>query len=663
MIPDPDYVDVSNMKDEDFEETLESDGQIDEEEVEAKNTRGKDLDWEELIHFENNQELEESEIRAEIKELMTKRKEWKTSWATNQNYSCKFQSKKGFKSCLRQIKVCFISTSHKVAVFSNMEEHCHQEDLDHVTAINYHWTGPQLDIIRNFIHFGGKNNNQIILEQLRMKGLCNGSGKYPSCAQVGTKKRNMKKASKKFENILTAPDLIRQFENKKDDPKYNYQDERVETGEEETKEPVTDFFLKNRSEKHTRTANVEDTGNKDHDDFMNNAAIEQEGDTQQYINNGLNHEITIKNDSNFKHESAKINIWCTTCNDDVLDQIKATNFCEVCDDVFCDICTADHARFKSTKSHKVEKIKPVEVDEVKPNCGSCQEEDKEVEAINHCGICDDFFCPDCTKIHARFKVTRNHPVTIVPTSAAPSPKLITAPLPTAPPGPTPKTSWGPLSKTPPSLIPEPPVNLPTEPPVNLLLDPPGSLLIESSAGTLAEAAIGLLPEPPVNVLPEPPVTLLPEPPIGLLTEASAGPLSEHHIDLLPESHINLLPELPVGLITGAAVGPLPNNPKTSATQESALPSPKDKDDCEFCGERVSKKSIRAHEKTEKCKNRRPGSRPATVILTASDNSKRSWEASTEDGGDDNRQAKRKHLCSPVASSSSGTRTRAGGDNC
>ena len=211
-MPDPDMVNVSNMNDKDFEEALE----IHEEIVElvAKNTRGKDMEWEELINFKNNKELEESEVWAEIKEFMTRRKQWTTGWATNQNYTCKFQVKMGFKSCLRQIKVCFVSSCQKIAVFSNMEEHCHQEDLDHVTAINYHWTGPQLDIIRNFIQLNGKNNNKVILDQLIVKGLCNGTGKYPTCAQVGTKKRNMKKTMKKFDNTV---DVIRQCATENDD--------------------------------------------------------------------------------------------------------------------------------------------------------------------------------------------------------------------------------------------------------------------------------------------------------------------------------------------------------------------------------------------------------------------------------------------------------------
>ena len=216
MLPDPDFIDVSTM-DENFEEDTENDVEIAEEVFEDEGVparRGKDVEWEELEVFRNNQELLDSDVQAEIKEFMTKRKEWKTGWAINQNFSCKYQNKKGFKSCPKQFKVCFVSTCHQIAVFSNTEEHCHQEDLDHVTAVNYHWTGPQQEVVVNCIKFGGKNNNKIILEQLRAKGLCNGSGKFPTCAQVGTKKRNMKKAMKKYGSLVTTADLISLCEKK-----------------------------------------------------------------------------------------------------------------------------------------------------------------------------------------------------------------------------------------------------------------------------------------------------------------------------------------------------------------------------------------------------------------------------------------------------------------
>ena len=70
-----------------------------------------------------------------------------------------------------------------------MEEHWHEEDLNHVTKVNYHWTGPQVEVIGNHIKYAGKNNNQVILRQLKEGGLSNGAGKYPTAAQVGTKRK------------------------------------------------------------------------------------------------------------------------------------------------------------------------------------------------------------------------------------------------------------------------------------------------------------------------------------------------------------------------------------------------------------------------------------------------------------------------------------------
>ena len=103
-----------------IEEGVEAEEEmIDEAETEGRRRRGKDFEWEEMVNFKNNHEFEGSEMKAEIVELMTKRKEWKTSWAINQNFTCKFLKKKGFKSCPRQLKVCLISTCFKIVVFSN----------------------------------------------------------------------------------------------------------------------------------------------------------------------------------------------------------------------------------------------------------------------------------------------------------------------------------------------------------------------------------------------------------------------------------------------------------------------------------------------------------------------------------------------------------------
>ena len=125
------------------------------------------------------------------------------------SFTCKFHKKKGFHSCPRQLHVCSLSTSKKIQVFTNDEEHEHVEDLDHITSTNYHLTSPQIQVITNYIKFGGENNNKIILKQLVDSCLFNGSGKFPTAAQVGTKKRYLKKLQKKYEPVVTTADLIK----------------------------------------------------------------------------------------------------------------------------------------------------------------------------------------------------------------------------------------------------------------------------------------------------------------------------------------------------------------------------------------------------------------------------------------------------------------------
>ena len=64
--------------DENFEEDTENDVEIAEEVFEDEVVpakRGKNVEWENLEVFRNNQELLGSDVQAEIKEFMTKRKE------------------------------------------------------------------------------------------------------------------------------------------------------------------------------------------------------------------------------------------------------------------------------------------------------------------------------------------------------------------------------------------------------------------------------------------------------------------------------------------------------------------------------------------------------------------------------------------------------------
>ena len=189
-----DYVDVAdaniNLEEDNLDDAME-------EEPTKSKGKGKDVIWEYSAEYKSSNEFNMSEFKKEIIETFTRRKSWQTEEAKNYNFCCKYQNKKGFKSCLRQLKICYLSTCHTVVVFSNLESHCHEEDLNYVTKKNYHWTSSQEKVIADHIKYPGKNNNQIILRQFKDEGLTNGSGFYPTLAQLGTKKRNMKKKNYK----------------------------------------------------------------------------------------------------------------------------------------------------------------------------------------------------------------------------------------------------------------------------------------------------------------------------------------------------------------------------------------------------------------------------------------------------------------------------------
>ena len=113
---DPDYIDVTRLNESEEEDTEDVSGT-------PVKRRGKDLSLVELELFNNKTEYDASEVKREIDDLMIKRKEWKTEWATNWSFTCKYHKKKGFYSCPKQLRVCFLCTSTKIQVFTNDEEH------------------------------------------------------------------------------------------------------------------------------------------------------------------------------------------------------------------------------------------------------------------------------------------------------------------------------------------------------------------------------------------------------------------------------------------------------------------------------------------------------------------------------------------------------------
>ena len=95
-------------------DTLESIGSSDEagkyESVrtsEKSRGRGKDLNWQPVERFENQEAFNRSQIKAKLDTVQMYRKlqGWESAGARNQAYACHFYNKQGWKSCPRKYRV------------------------------------------------------------------------------------------------------------------------------------------------------------------------------------------------------------------------------------------------------------------------------------------------------------------------------------------------------------------------------------------------------------------------------------------------------------------------------------------------------------------------------------------------------------------------------
>ena len=107
--------------------------------INVKKTRGKDIVWQEIEVFSNPIEYKNSNFKKEI-DGMLRKKTWNTELARNENFVCKYREKRGFKSCPAQYKLCYLSTSMHIVLFSNNGDHLYEEDSEYDTRVNYHWT-------------------------------------------------------------------------------------------------------------------------------------------------------------------------------------------------------------------------------------------------------------------------------------------------------------------------------------------------------------------------------------------------------------------------------------------------------------------------------------------------------------------------------------------
>ena len=163
------------------------------------------MDWEENKIFCNLEEYKLSRIYQEnqIDRIMSRQKCYNTEMSRTENWCCKFSKRKGFKICEVLYKIFYLSTSFDIIVFSNKKKHQHEDDPEYSTSVNFHWTKPQEDIIRQGIK--DMTDNKKILRNIKDANLTSG-GKFPNLVQLGRKKRNMKILVQKY-TIMNFNDL------------------------------------------------------------------------------------------------------------------------------------------------------------------------------------------------------------------------------------------------------------------------------------------------------------------------------------------------------------------------------------------------------------------------------------------------------------------------
>ena len=92
-------------------DTLESIGSSDEagkykRTSEKSRGRGKDLNWQPVERFENQEAFNRSRIKAKLDTQMYRKLQgWESAGARNQAYACHFYNKQGWKSCPRKYRV------------------------------------------------------------------------------------------------------------------------------------------------------------------------------------------------------------------------------------------------------------------------------------------------------------------------------------------------------------------------------------------------------------------------------------------------------------------------------------------------------------------------------------------------------------------------------
>jgi len=364
--------------------------------------RGPDIDWVEEADYENTNDFEASHHKHETSTLMSARRTWDDKICKKVAFVCKFGRKKGFKRCLKQLKVCFMHKGGQVAVWSNKKEHLHEANNDDLKK--YIWSDKQTEIIEKFMMMPMRKSPIQLMEKLKENGATS-RGKYPTLMQIHSKKVHMiaktkgktnqtipgkerGRPSKKFLSEIESTDVIT-LELEEAELVKADEYEPVEAESENAEPEEADPDLGESEEVEPEEVDAEEA------DPINAELVETEAGESE-----VEAEKAIKYED--ENPSKMTSALCSPCGDGVT---PALHYCLACEEAFCSGCNSSHGRLRVARGHRV-------VGVAGP-CTPCMEQGREVGAVAHCTECRDFHCSSCSSQHARFKATRGHTLTIL----------------------------------------------------------------------------------------------------------------------------------------------------------------------------------------------------------------------------------------------------------
>ena len=165
----------------------------------GKKVRGKDIEWRDVKVFADVEEFQESEIKKEIDEEFSEKRNNDWEYGHVYNYVCKFSRRVGFLPCEREMKVVFMSHCSEVHVSDNVV-HKHEVDPNYMdTSAGFRWSAEANDVI-NLMLKTDNHRPKLILRALRDKNIFDG-GPEPSMIQLYNKVSHMKKLLRKTEKL------------------------------------------------------------------------------------------------------------------------------------------------------------------------------------------------------------------------------------------------------------------------------------------------------------------------------------------------------------------------------------------------------------------------------------------------------------------------------